>query len=232
MQTHIEFRPATYAAMIVAVLLSSAATYLLTDSTLATVLANSIAFSLLALLYIELQYHEIDDRRALARFLLDIRRPTRKHALLALGAVAIGVVVRIGVGTVKSILTPTQATAGHSVTQSTAPAGTALLATIVAVVVLGPLVEELVFRGLLQRLLTRHTGAAAAIGVTAVTFAVLHIPNYGGFGTPVGRLAVPMAVLTADSVVWGWLYDRSGNVAVSWLAHAGSNAVALLLWIV
>ena len=231
MHTEIDTSPAVYAAMLAAVVLSTTAIYLITESVVASILANAIAFGVLALLYVEVQHHEIADRRALARFILDIRRPALGSVLLAFLVVAVGVGIRIGVGVVKSVLAPTQATATHSVTQASPPSGVQLLVIIGVVVVFGPLIEELVFRGLLQRLLTRHVGWVAAIAVTAGVFAVMHVPNYGGFGTPLAQLVVPLSVLAADAILWGWLYARSGNVAVPWVAHAGSNALALVLWV-
>lgn len=232
MKLETEFGPLTYAAMVVAVAASAVVTFAITRSVLGTALGNGIAVVALTLLYAECRHREIATRRALAGFLFDFRRPPLGHVLLALCAVAVGVVVRLGAGAVRSLLAPARSTATHSLSKATDPT-LAMVAFVVATVVLvGPLVEELVFRGLLQRTLSRHTTPALAIGLTAVSFAVLHIPNYGGFGTPLALLAVPLAVIAIDGVVWGWLYYRTGNLAVSWLAHAGSNALAVVLWIV
>ena len=46
-------------------------------------------------------------------------------------------------------------------------------------VTVGPLCEELVFRGLLQPLLVRSLGTVAGILAAAVPFGLLHIPEYG-----------------------------------------------------
>ncbi len=44
---------------------------------------------------------------------------------------------------------------------------------------LGPLCEELAFRGLLQPLLVRNAGPAAGILAAALPFGVMHLPQYG-----------------------------------------------------
>jgi hypothetical protein len=43
----------------------------------------------------------------------------------------------------------------------------------------GPLFEELAFRGFLQPLLVRTLGVAAGIGGAAVCFGLVHLPQYG-----------------------------------------------------
>lgn len=57
-----------------------------------------------------------------------------------------------------------------------------------------PLIEELFFRGLLQRSLLRHLKPAVAIGITAVLFGLAHqtlitVPGLTAFGVVVGVLA-------------------------------------------
>ena len=56
-------------------------------------------------------------------------------------------------------------------------------------ITLGPLCEELVFRGFLQPLLIRTFGVAAGILLCAVPFALLHGPQY----------ALVVAACAADS---------------------------------
>lgn len=47
-------------------------------------------------------------------------------------------------------------------------------------IVLGPLFEEIVFRGFIQPLLSRDLGNAAGILITAAVFGLLHAPEYSG----------------------------------------------------
>jgi membrane protease YdiL (CAAX protease family) len=52
--------------------------------------------------------------------------------------------------------------------------------TVAAVVVAGPVAEELFFRGFLQPLLVRASGAIAGILLTGAAFGMLHFPQSGG----------------------------------------------------
>jgi membrane protease YdiL (CAAX protease family) len=86
-----------------------------------------------------------------------------------------------------------------------------------AVAVIAPLLEELLFRGLLQTALMRHLPAWAAILGAAVVFALVHGQVY----------AFP--ALVAMGAVFGILYYKTGSLRVTILAHALNNAAALLL---
>lgn len=95
--------------------------------------------------------------------------------------------------------------------------GLALLA--VLVVVGAPLVEELFYRGLLQRSLARRFGPGWAVPVTAVVFAAMHYQP----------LTFPG--LVAFGAVLGVLAQRRGHLGTALVAHVAFNAttVALLL---
>jgi membrane protease YdiL (CAAX protease family) len=90
---------------------------------------------------------------------------------------------------------------------------------IFSAVVAAPISEELVFRGLLQRIfqdLTRRP--AAAIVLTSLAFALVHQP---------WQLWPAVFVL---SLFLGLAYFRTGNLLVPILAHALFNAVQLTLF--
>lgn len=91
--------------------------------------------------------------------------------------------------------------------------GRLVLAALVAVL-LGPLLEELLFRGFLQSALTRVAGARGALVISSALFAALH----GVAGLP---------VLFALSLFLGWLQLRTRSLLVPWSAHALHNAVQL-----
>ena len=84
-------------------------------------------------------------------------------------------------------------------------------------VVLAPLAEEGLFRGLLQPLLIRRAGATAGLALTALGFAALH----GDLGT-----FVPLAIF---SVALSLAYARTGTLWVSIGMHALFNATNLAL---
>lgn len=83
-------------------------------------------------------------------------------------------------------------------------------------VVVAPLTEELLFRGLfLSRILERHSPRAAVVG-SAVCFGVFHI--------------LPWQAVTAAlmGLFLGWLLLRSGSIAVPITAHAVFNLLPVL----
>ena len=91
--------------------------------------------------------------------------------------------------------------------------GLALLA--LCIVVGAPLVEELFFRGLLQRAVDRRYGPAWAVGVSAVAFGVTHFQ-------PVQLLG-----LTAFGVVLAVLTQRAGRLGPALVAHIAFNATSV-----
>jgi membrane protease YdiL (CAAX protease family) len=93
----------------------------------------------------------------------------------------------------------------------------ALALMVVALVVLAPLAEELLFRGLLFRSLTRRVPVAAAVAISSVLFAASHVDAY-----VLWPRAISLA-LTGGGLAW--LYLRRGYWT-SVTAHATVNAVA------
>jgi membrane protease YdiL (CAAX protease family) len=85
-----------------------------------------------------------------------------------------------------------------------------------------PVVEELLFRGLLLRALLRRVPATAAVGISALTFALLHLVD-PSIGT-----VVALPALAAVGVVSGVLAVRTGDLSRSILLHAGFNLVTVL----
>jgi len=94
--------------------------------------------------------------------------------------------------------------------------GGALVVGALVAVVVGPLLEELLFRGFLQSVLVRPLGSFGAVVVTALLFALLH--GKSTFG--------PLFCL---SLYLGWLRARSGTLWISWAVHALHNGLGLAL---
>jgi hypothetical protein len=88
-------------------------------------------------------------------------------------------------------------------------------------VTLGPLCEELVFRGFLQPLLVRSFGAAAGIAAGAVPFGLLHLQQYGYSW----RHAL---LITGAGVGFGWMRHATGSTRASTLMHAAYNGLFFL----
>jgi len=81
---------------------------------------------------------------------------------------------------------------------------------------LGPLAEELVFRGFLQPLLIHNFGPAIGILAASLPFALLHGPQYNWSWQHI-------LLLTFASAVFGVTRWRSGSTAASTLVHATYN---------
>lgn len=92
------------------------------------------------------------------------------------------------------------------------------IALIAACIVFGaPVVEELFFRGLLQRSAARRLGPRWAIAISAVGFGLAHFQ-------PVQLLG-----LVAFGVVLGVLVQRSGRLGPSLVAHMAFNATTVVI---
>jgi uncharacterized protein len=84
------------------------------------------------------------------------------------------------------------------------------------VVILGPLCEELAFRGFLMPLLVRSFGPATGIIVTGFLFGSLHGPEYGWHW----QHAV---LISVAGMVFGWVRFRTGSTAAAVAIHSTYN---------
>ncbi|HEX7096028.1 MAG TPA: CPBP family glutamic-type intramembrane protease [Acidimicrobiales bacterium] len=101
--------------------------------------------------------------------------------------------------------------------------GATLVAFSFAAIVGAPIVEELVFRGVLQRSLTKLVGAPVAIGAQALLFAAYHfVPDGSGYSE------FYFGALVAFGVAAGIAVDRTGRLGPGTVAHAINNAMAIV----
>lgn len=95
---------------------------------------------------------------------------------------------------------------------------------------LGPILEELVFRGYLFTLLQVLQRRASVqidsrwptILISSATFAAMHF-------TPTGHAALQFLCIAAMGVVYGWIRSHSSSTAAAALAHATYNSTLYLL---
>jgi membrane protease YdiL (CAAX protease family) len=87
----------------------------------------------------------------------------------------------------------------------------------VAAATVGPLCEELAFRGFVQPILVRSLGAAPGIFLTALPFALLHGPEYAWSWRHV------LLIATAGCS-FGWMRYRTGSTAAAAVMHAAYNS--------
>ena len=92
----------------------------------------------------------------------------------------------------------------------------AYAANFVAVALVGPIVEELMYRGAGMALLARY-GSTVAVLVTAVAFGLAH------------GLVLALAALVFFGLVIALLRQRTGSVYPCMVVHCAFNATSLIL---
>ena len=141
-------------------------------------------------------------------------------AALALGLLVLQLVVLAGARAVPGLQDAEPANAGAVVDAR----GLTLVLLALVAVVAAPLVEEVVFRGMLLRWGTRVAGFWVAALATSVLFGLLHVP--GGEGGSASR--VLLAVLTGLLGLVGALVVRwTDRLAPSVALHATRNGIAV-----
>jgi membrane protease YdiL (CAAX protease family) len=85
-------------------------------------------------------------------------------------------------------------------------------------VTLGPLSEELAFRGFLQPLLVRSLGAVPGVLLAALVFGLLHFQEYGNSWKHV-------VMISAAGIGFGWMRQATGSTKAATLMHATYNGV-------
>ena len=97
----------------------------------------------------------------------------------------------------------------------------AYLISVMAVTV-GPLMEELFFRGLMYPVLARRMGVFWGVALTAVPFGLIHLPQYGwawGAGLVIFLVGVACGIVRA----------ATKSVAASFLVHVGYNGTQMVI---
>jgi uncharacterized protein len=122
-------------------------------------------------------------------------------------------------------LTGSDATPDQVLTGGIADTPLQLLLAVVAAVVIAPVAEELLFRGLLHRGLRRRLALVPATAVSSVLFAFVHIDVV---------LSQPLAIagLVLVGVVLAIAYERTGSLVVPVIIHAVHNAITIVAVVV
>jgi len=155
------------------------------------------------------------------------RRPGRDLMLTLIGT-PVGVVLTFatlvvvnGIATAAGVPSPE---VNHGMLEQLQTAELEMVITIiVTAVVIGPLLEEIVFRGLLQTLLLEVLGRDArwlTILIASALFSVVHLGATTWHALP-GLMVLGM--------VLGWLYERTGSLLPAYLVHAAFNAMNIAM---
>lgn len=89
----------------------------------------------------------------------------------------------------------------------------------ITVVVVAPLAEEIIFRGLLQRVTATLWGTVPAALVSALIFGIVHGEPWFLFG------------LIGVGLVLAFVFAATGSVTACWLVHAMHNGISLWVMI-
>lgn len=93
-----------------------------------------------------------------------------------------------------------------------------------SVAVLAPIIEEIIFRGMLLNVLRKHWGAWLSIVVSAAVFASVHLLDPGAIAVVPGLFLL--------GLVLGWAALRRGDLSLAAALHSGINLIAVIaiLW--
>jgi uncharacterized protein len=157
-------------------------------------------------------------RRRLSWRLLGPRRPAWRHVAIGLGFGVGGfVAVNLLIAGLLQVFGPVDPPEQQLLSDVTAGGLTTVFA-VIAAVVMAPLVEEVVFRGVLFQGLKRRIGLWPGALVSGLLFAVVHVevqqPLYSSAFVLLGLL-------------FAWTMHRFGSLLVPIVAHAAFNAVSV-----
>jgi membrane protease YdiL (CAAX protease family) len=141
----------------------------------------------------------------------------RPCARAVLALVAAGLVIDLGLGLLGGALGLTSHWA-EWFDADLAWGGPAIVGvTLLGSIVFAPLFEELIFRGLLYGTLRTRLAWPLAAATSGLVFALAH-----GYGV-IGFLSVFLS-----GVLWAWVYERTGSLLPSVLAHVANNAAVAI----
>ena len=146
----------------------------------------------------------------------------RKSLKLGLGGCLVGFTLTRGVLAVASMVVSGPGAPAMPTVAVRSPGFAEGALLVVTALITAPLLEEIVYRGLLQTVLLGLLGRPAQVAVVLIaagTFALVHLPGGGWAG---------VAGLMVLGVVLGVLYERTGSLLPCVVAHAGYNALTLV----
>lgn len=96
---------------------------------------------------------------------------------------------------------------------------------LVGVVILAPMTEEMLYRGLIFRNLWQSSKAGAYL-VSMAAFAAVHVLGYIG-SEDIGRLVLCFIQYLPAGLCLAWTYTKADNILAPTVVHAIVNAVAI-----
>ena len=118
---------------------------------------------------------------------------------------------------VQTILTEPRENPQISAIQPTGDTATMMVTTIVLTAVIVPIIEEVMFRGVLYRWLRKFSSMTMAVGLSSIVFGMVH------------GIVHLIPALTILGVVLAWSYERTGSLWAPILIHGIFNGIMMLL---
>ena len=106
----------------------------------------------------------------------------------------------------------------------------ALMFNLLSAVIVAPIGEEILYRGVIAQAWGRQSGARRAIVFSAIVFAFAHTLNIGGesIGEALAVAGVAFAIRLPLGIALGWLWVRRRSLLATIALHAAYNAVLVL----
>lgn len=98
-----------------------------------------------------------------------------------------------------------------------------LIFALIAVIILAPLIEEFLFRGVLQTYVKKYLGIKAAILLSSLAFALFHFYRDQG----VGNISLILSLFFLGGYL-GFIYERQGSLWASIGLHMTFNSISAL----
>lgn len=152
-------------------------------------------------------------------------RPVGRNVGIGVGLGLLAIVGSTLLVSLLVTLTGSEATPEQVLTEGIADTPARLVLAILAAVVMAPLAEELLFRGLLHRGLRRRMRLVPATLLSSVLFAVVHVDV-------VASQPLALVGLTFVGVILALAHERTGSLLVPVVIHATHNAVTIVAVVV
>jgi membrane protease YdiL (CAAX protease family) len=156
------------------------------------------------------------------RVLVGRVRPLGRHVGVGVGLGVVALVASTTVVAILVTLSGSEATPEQVLTGDLVGTPLQVLLTVLAAVVIAPLAEELLFRGLLHRSLRQRLSIVPATLLSSGLFALVHVDV---------ALSQPLALvgLTVVGVVLALAHERTGSLVVPVVIHAVHNAITVVV---
>lgn len=177
---------------------------------LGTVMLQGVTFGGVALGYLSLSNRPLS--------FIEIRRPTLRDGLIAVGGVVLLFSILAGVSAVLAAF-GIQAAQNRIVELGASSPAVFLWLVPLSYLLIGP-GEELLYRGLIQGMFSEYFSQPRAIALASGLFAIVHVFSLTG----AGKLAY-IGIVFALALILGALYVYTDNLLVPAFVHGTYNAV-------